>query len=147
MSEPYEEISAITLRRGACFGFCPVYEVTLHADGRAAWQGHRFVERIGPFEGEIGADDFRRLAALVERVGFFSWDPEYTSGVVDTPDYHLVVQRGAATKTVRQNAIDEPPDFWVVAAIVDGLAAAVAWTPAPALPVTPEAPAGVGLES
>jgi hypothetical protein len=125
------EISAITLRRGPCFGFCPVYEVTIQADGRATWRGERFVERLGAYEGEIGLEDFRRVAGVVERSGFLSWDDEYTSGTVDTPDYHLTVERDGSTKTVRQNATDTPPDFWVIAALVDALAAGVEWTPAP----------------
>jgi hypothetical protein len=125
-----EGITAITLRRGPCFGFCPIYQVTLHADGRATWIGDRFVEKVGPYEGEIDPNDFLRLASFVTRAGFFEWAPEYVSGVVDTPDYHLEVQRGGETKSVRQNGVDEPPDFWVIASLVDGLAATVDWKPA-----------------
>ena len=126
-----EEIGAITLRRGPCFGFCPAYEVTLAADGGATWRGDRFVDRIGRYEGEVAAQDFLRVAAFVERAGFFEWDPEYTSGAVDAPEYHLVVHRGEQAKAVRQHGIDEPPEFWVVAALVDGLVTTVDWKPAP----------------
>jgi hypothetical protein len=31
---------------------------------------------------------------------------------------------------VRQNGVDEPPDFWVIAALVDHLAAAIDWAAA-----------------
>jgi hypothetical protein len=125
-----EEITTIRLRRGPCFGFCPIYEVILQADGRATWNGERFVDRLGPYEGEISPGDFGHVAAFVERAGFFSWNDEYLGGVFDTPEYQLTVARGRQSKTVRQNGVDEPPDFWVIAALVDGLAATVDWKPA-----------------
>src|SRR6185503_5111354 len=33
------EITSVKLERGACFGRCPVYDVTLAADGTAVWNG------------------------------------------------------------------------------------------------------------
>ena len=45
------EITAIRLSRGACFGTCPIYEVTVAADGTANWNGERFVERVGRYRG------------------------------------------------------------------------------------------------
>jgi hypothetical protein len=123
------EITSVTLRRGACFGTCPIYEVTLSADGTAVWNGERFVERLGRHRGAVEVDDVARLARFVERAGFFGWEPEYLGNVTDTPDYHLTVARGDDLKTVRQNAVDEPPDFWVIAAVVDGLAESVNWVP------------------
>lgn len=140
-----EEITAITLRRGACRGFCPVYEVTVQADGRATWNGERFVDRTGPFEGEVDPGDYGRVAAFVARTGFFEWDPEFVSGVTDAPDFQLAVVRGAETTSVRQNGTDEPPDFWVIAALVDGLADAIDWQPVTAAQGTRESVAGNDL--
>jgi hypothetical protein len=130
------EITSVMLRRGACFGSCPIYEVTLEADGTAVWNGERFVERLGRHRGEVDVNDLARLARFIERAGFFGWEPEYLGNVTDTPDYQLTVARRDQTKTVRQNAVDEPPDFWVIAAVVDGLAETVAWAPVD----TPEGP-------
>lgn len=122
------EVTSITLRRGACFGTCPIYEVTLNADGTATWDGERFVDRLGQYKGEVDLNDYRRLAGFVQRAGFFSWDPEYVADVTDLPDYILTVAAGGQTKSVRQNGVDEPPDFWVIASLVDHLAEAIDWT-------------------
>ena len=75
-------------------------------------------------------NDVARLLAFVERAGFFGWADEYASGVTDTPDYILTVERDGGTKSVRQNASEEPPDFWVIAALVDRLAEGIDWQPA-----------------
>jgi hypothetical protein len=124
------EITSITLRRGACFGTCPIYEVTLNADGTATWDGERFVDLLGQYKGEVDLHDYRRFAAFVQRAGFFDWDPEYLANVTDLPDYILTVEAGGQAKSVRQNGVDEPPDFWVIAALVDHLATAIDWAAA-----------------
>jgi hypothetical protein len=123
-----DEISSITLRRGPCFGTCPVYEVTLRSDGLATWDGERFVQRVGRYTGEIGLEEYGRLARFVHRAGFFRWEDEYVTNVADLPDYFLTGGVSRAFKTVRQNGTDEPPDFWVIATLVDALAATVHWT-------------------
>jgi hypothetical protein len=123
-----DKTESITLRRGPCFGTCPEYEVTLRSDGSATWDGERFVQRLGHYRGEVAVDEYDRLARFVQRAGFAQWQDEYVAGT-DTPDYFLTVAMGQQTKTVRQNATEEPPDFWVIATVVDALAATVAWTP------------------
>jgi hypothetical protein len=124
-------ITSVTLRRGACFGTCPIYEVTLRSDGTATWDGERFVDRLGHFEGHVDVNDFDRLAQFIERADFAAWAPEHLANVTDLPDYVLTVVSGTAAKTVRQNGVDEPKDFWVIAEVVDGLACEIAWTPTP----------------
>ncbi len=123
-------ITTIRLSRGACFGTCPMYQVALGADGEATWNGERFVDRGGQYRGAANANEVARLFAFVERAGFFDWDDEYVSNVTDTPDYILTVESDRGTKSVRQNASEEPPDFWVIAALVDGLAERIDWQPA-----------------
>ena len=145
MAEYGAEITSVTLRRGACFGTCPVYEVTLAADGSAAWNGERFVDRIGSYQGQVDLNDYGRLARFIQRAGFLGWDDEYVAGnVTDLPNYYLTVQTGADSKTVRQYGVDEPADFWVIAALVDHLAEAVDWTAVasspPAATATPTGP-------
>lgn len=127
MANPTEPVTAVTLRRGVCRGFCPAYEVTLRADGSAEWNGDRFVDPIGRFHGQLDIGDFEKLVCFIERTGFFEWDEEFSSGVSDAPDFELIVAAGKQTKHVRQNGIDDPPDFWVISAVVDGIARTVDW--------------------
>jgi hypothetical protein len=122
------QITSVTLQRGPCFGTCPVYEVTLAADGAATWNGERFVDRLGRHQGQVDLNDYGRLARFIQRAGFFGWDDEYAANVTDLPNYFLTVVANGQTKTVRQYGVDEPPDFWVIAALVDRLAEAVDWT-------------------
>jgi Domain of unknown function (DUF6438) len=124
-----ETTTSVTLRRGACFGTCPVYEVTLASDGTAIWDGERFVERLGRYKGEIDLNDYSRLVRFIERAGFFHFDDEYLGNVTDLPDYRLTVVSAGMTKSVLQNGVDEPPDFWVIATLIDALAESIDWSP------------------
>jgi hypothetical protein len=128
MAEYTAQITSVTLQRGPCFGTCPVYEVTLAADGTATWNGDRFIDRLGRYQGQMDLNDYGRLARFIQRADFFSWDPDYVASVTDLPNYYLTVVAGGQTKTVRQYGVDEPADFWVIAALVDCLSEAVDWT-------------------
>jgi hypothetical protein len=121
-------IVSVTLRRGACFGSCPIYEVTLAADGAATWHGERFVDRIGDYQGRVDQNDVGRLTRFISRAGFLGWEPEYVADVTDLPNYFLTVVTDEQSKTVRQYGVDEPADFWVIAALVDHIAEAADWT-------------------
>jgi len=124
-----ERIASIGLRRGMCFGTCPAYEVVLHHDGSATWHGDAYVDRIGDHAGQFQVSDFERLAALVERVGFFTWHDEYTQPVTDLPTYFLTVTTTETSKSVVQYATDDPPDFWVLASLIDHVAGYATWRP------------------
>ena len=39
--------SKITLNRGACFGSCPFYDLTIDGNGYAVFKGKKFVEKLG----------------------------------------------------------------------------------------------------
>jgi hypothetical protein len=127
MDNPPLQITAVTLRRSGSRGFSPVYEVTLRADGSADWNGERFVLRIGRFRGQFDVRNFAKLAMFVERAGFFGWKDEYSGGGTDAPDYELAVAAGDADEAGSAERHRRTPDFWVIATVVDGLAAAIEW--------------------
>ena len=123
------QIPSVSLERGPCFGSCPVYNVTLRSDGTATWNGERFVDRLGQYEGQVDLNDYDRLTRFVQRAGFFDWQDEYVAGnITDLPNYYLTVVANGETKTVHQYGMDEPPDFWVIATLVDNLAEAIDWS-------------------
>lgn len=126
-----DTIEAVTLSRGACFGPCPIYEVTLRGDGTALWVGEEFTARRGTFRGTFEPEDFAQLASFVDRCGFFDWAEHYEPElyvVTDGPTTTISATRQRTTKTVSQYVADEPADFWVLAALVDALASQVGWT-------------------
>jgi hypothetical protein len=51
----------IVLQRTACMGPCPIYEVTLFADGEVRWRGDYYVETIGDATGSTSRAKFAEL--------------------------------------------------------------------------------------
>lgn len=125
------DIISIKLHRGVCFGTCPDYDLTLNSDGTATYIGGRFVPRQGDYTGEVSQWEFNNLAAFVLRAGFFGWDAEYRlANVTDLPTYTITVAKAGTSKTVLQYGMNEPPDFWVIAEVMDSISNDIAWTPA-----------------
>lgn len=57
----------ITLATGPCFGTCPVYRVTIRADGSGTFEGQRFTEVTGTRAFTADPATYRRFAALLAR--------------------------------------------------------------------------------
>jgi len=128
-SQAASSIRAITLSRGACYGECPVYEVTLRRGGSATWVGEQFTDRIGQFTGSIEPSDFVLLAELVVNSGFYAWDEMYPPPATDLPAYRLTVTSRHGERSVEQWGTDEPRGFSLIAAAVDGFASSTWWEP------------------
>jgi hypothetical protein len=124
-----DDVTSIGLRRGVCFGSCPDYDVVLNSDGTATYRGGSFAPRQGEYTGETSRWEFDNLAAFVLRAGFFDWKDEYRENITDLPTYEITVSRAASTKTVLQYGTNEPPDFWVIAEVIDGMSADITWIP------------------
>jgi len=69
----------ITLERLGCFGTCPVYKLTIAADGAVVFEGRRFVkEARASKKSAINQEQLKELLAEVDRVKFFLED-DYSS--------------------------------------------------------------------
>ena len=101
----------LTLERTACFGVCPVYTVTIYADGTVSYEGERFVEVTGTQTGNIGPETVDKLVGIFEDTGYFTWEDEYTQmTVTDLPSAITSVTRDGETKRiVRYEGDDSAP--------------------------------------
>jgi hypothetical protein len=68
----------VSLSEGACNGTCPVYDLTVHANGTYILNGQRFVKTTGVSEGDIGADAFSAAVGVLEDAGFWTMRPVQT---------------------------------------------------------------------
>ena len=66
-----------TLQRTACFGFCPVYDVALFADGTVAYLGIANVDHVGV---QVYQTDPSAVTSVTDRAsisGYFDWQDSY----------------------------------------------------------------------
>jgi Domain of unknown function (DUF6438) len=76
----------ITLERTECFGFCPVYKLTITADGVVVFEGRRFVKQEGAtIKSAISREQLKQLIAEFDRVKFFSLEDDYSETRLSCP--------------------------------------------------------------
>lgn len=84
----------VVLRRGACFGRCPVYSVTLFGDGRVTAMGERNVAQQGPQEWTIAPELARRVLSEFVRLDAFSRKATMVGHITDLPTATLELSIG-----------------------------------------------------
>lgn len=99
---------AITLERTACFGTCPMYKVTITADGTVTFNGERFTKTTGVAKGKISTSDFRNLVAEFEKINYFALPDAYAPGtpvcpqrITDMPSANTSIRLKSKMKSVQ----------------------------------------------
>jgi hypothetical protein len=91
----------ITMTRTACFGTCPVYTVTMRADGSVSYEGTSHVRVTGKHAWTIEPIAVLTLARDIEKAGFFDMKDVYTAPVTDLPTTTVTLAMGARSKTIK----------------------------------------------
>jgi hypothetical protein len=135
---------SISLSRGACDGFCPVYTVAVHGGGMVAYQGERNVAVSGQDIAMISSESVKDLLEAVYAAGFTDLRDRYLSGYSPTvtdegtvilsyrgttgsPRSILILTIGGYTKRVVFQAGYAPSDLVKLADIVDELTDSARW--------------------
>ena len=67
----------ITLERTGCYGMCPIYKVSISADGAVVFEGKRFVKKVGTARAAISQDQIRELIVAFEKINYFELRDRY----------------------------------------------------------------------
>jgi hypothetical protein len=113
------QITEITLERTTCFGTCPAYTVTLRSDGTITYEGRRFVEMTGTYQGQVYG--FARLAHLILSEGYFNLKDNYSARVTDMPSAITSVVMNGKRKTIMNYGDAGPVELWGIEMAIDGM--------------------------
>jgi hypothetical protein len=128
--------TVVALERGPCFGTCPVYRVTLSADGLVEFVGTRFVSRVGADSARIAPEAVDGLVRALEAGGFFALADAYVPDApacgryhTDAPTVSLSVQAPERAKTVRHDhgCGGAPEELTRLEHLVDSVAGSTRW--------------------
>ncbi len=78
-------ITTVSMGRGACFGRCPIYNLTVNINGKVEYKGRMFTEHIGVYEKTFPA---QVTAALMQQFRDYRVDTcaaEYEQRIADVP--------------------------------------------------------------
>lgn len=90
----------ITLQRTACFGFCPMYKVTIYGDGKVVYEGERFVKETGTRTTKISRAAVQQLVKEFKQANYFTLSDNYTGGHTDAPSAITSLTLGKQQKLV-----------------------------------------------
>jgi len=82
--------------RGACYGTCPIYTISLNEDRLVKYSGKRFVEQQGVFEWYMERSDFKELDILLSRIEL-SKSIEYNMRALDLPLTSITIYQDSDT--------------------------------------------------
>lgn len=97
---PDGSLKEARLTRGDCFWACPVYSVTVHADGRVVYDGSKNVLVLGRHEGRAAPRDVARVLAAARAADFYRLRTFYFAQISDTPINSVRVRIGWRTKMI-----------------------------------------------
>jgi Domain of unknown function (DUF6438) len=90
-----------TIERTPCFGWCPVYKVTVFRDGTLEYDGDSYVKTKGKATGRLSADQLAKLDELFQANNYLALADRYTdANVTDMPSVNTSYTVGGKTKTV-----------------------------------------------
>lgn len=117
----------ITMQRGACFGHCPIYTVTIYGNGKIEFQGDRFVDNVGFYVDSIAVDDVKKLVHAFHTSGFFSMKDEYTNPrITDLPSVRTTFSGNGVLKSIR-DYFGAPQELKALEKLVDSIAQTRQW--------------------
>ncbi len=124
-------VDSITLTRGPCMGACPVYALTVRADGQVAFEGLRHTCQAGATTATLPAADARALLDAVRDAGLPT-APDYTHvDMTDAPTVHLATSFGENKHVVAHylGMRDVPDKVAAIEARIDAIAQDHHWLP------------------
>ena len=112
MSRLHNNCATMTLsiERTSCFGNCPVYTVTLDADGTVSWQGKEHVTQKGPATAQVDSAAARSMIEKFRSMGFWALCARYDRITTDVATALTTLRIGADQKSVNDRA-DGAPDW------------------------------------
>lgn len=88
----------IKIKRTGCFGTCPIYEMTVYADGTANYTGKRFVEVTGKKTHEFNPERIKKLLRHAERIDFKSLQAVYDNPSISDMESIFIEHNGTTVK-------------------------------------------------
>lgn len=100
--------TVITLKRTACFGTCPIYDVTVYGDGRVVYNGKDFVKAKGKQNSKIPIKEVHQIVNLMQKSNYLKFKDQYIDmQVTDMPYIYTSLTWNGITKKVERYAGDE----------------------------------------
>lgn len=95
------KLTLLGFKSDACYGECPVYDLVISKTGRAHFNGVKFTEKKGVWQGQLNAEQLKELEATIQDLNYASLEDEYnTPEVTDVPSNYVYVNGDSGPKEI-----------------------------------------------
>lgn len=91
----------VKIKKGNCFGRCPVFELAITADGQMDYRGKLFVEKTGHWKGQLPAAQLKEMHAMIAAAELADLEEQYLSGATDMAMHILEVNSSTGLQVIR----------------------------------------------
>ena len=124
----------VALERGPCFGTCPVYSLTISADGSVRFDGMQFVEAQGERTASITREQLQVLVDAILSADFFALQDSYIVSATDLPSITTTVTLEGRTNSIYHYGVGcgtdldtAPPQLCEIEALLEGIPVSNGW--------------------
>lgn len=90
----------VEMKKGPCYGRCPVFTLTIYENGLASYQGERFTNKQGLYTKNISKSDVESLKTAFKKADFWNFDNVYKSKIPDLQTVTIVWHEEGDSKSV-----------------------------------------------
>lgn len=90
----------IEMNKGACFGRCPVFALTIYSNGVASYRGERYTDRMGLYLKRLPKSEFQALLAAFKKADLWQYADVYRSQYPDLPAVSITYHEAERSKSI-----------------------------------------------
>ncbi|GJM36175.1 MAG: hypothetical protein DHS20C18_51760 [Saprospiraceae bacterium] len=96
-----EELAEIIeMKKGPCFGSCPVFTLTIYNNGVASYEGERFTDRMGVYTKVLDKTTFESIVADFKLANLWQFQDAYKARIPDLATVSITYWEEDKSKTV-----------------------------------------------
>lgn len=116
-----------TIHRGACFGNCPTYEMTIYTDRSVDYHGIRAVDLIGEYTSTISQKEYDHFIDVANEIEYMSLEDVYDGPITDIPGTRTSIVINGVRKEVYRR-YEYPKRILLFEELFDNVMKSAEWT-------------------
>ena len=81
----------ISINRGACYGTCPIYFISIFSDMSGVYHGKNFVEKTGKIEFKLSEEEINSILQKANKINYCQLEDEYFEHISDLPRTYIQI--------------------------------------------------------
>ena len=86
-----ESKEIISIDRGAGFGTCPIYLISIYSDMNWIYYGKQFVEKTGKIKFKLSKEEITSILKKANEIKFCELEDEYSENISDLPRTYIQI--------------------------------------------------------